>query len=56
MRLHVPFTRGDIVAKVHEHGTVIDEQYDTDGTILDVRVPARVAQEVKEFIQADEFS
>ena len=56
VRLHVPYTRGDIVAKVHEYGTVIDEQYDSDGTVLDVRVPARVAQEVKEFIQADEYS
>ena len=56
VRLRVPYTRGDIVAKVHEYGTVIEEQYDPDGTVLDVRVPARIAQETKEFIQADEYS
>ncbi|MEJ4112362.1 GTPase HflX [Corynebacterium kroppenstedtii] len=56
VNLHVPYTRGDIVAKIHEYGTIIDEQYDADGTILDVRVPARIAREVAEFVHTVDLS
>ena len=51
--LHVPFERGDVVARVHELGTVIAEEYDTAGTRLDVRLPTVVAKELKEFIVAE---
>lgn len=47
--LHVPFDRGDVVARVHELGTVLSESYDEHGTLLDVRLPAQVAAELKEF-------
>lgn len=49
VRLRVPFTRGDVVARVHELGTVIFEEYDAEGTVLDVRLPASLAAELKEF-------
>lgn len=48
--LHVPFDRGDVVAKVHELGTVIAEDYDAAGTKLDVRLPKVVAAELEEFV------
>lgn len=51
--LHVPFDRGDIVAKVHELGTVIAEDYDAEGTKLEVRLPNVVAGELQEFRAAD---
>ena len=51
--LHVPFDRGDIVAKVHELGTVIAEDYDAEGTKLEVRLPNVVAGELQEFRVAD---
>ncbi|AEI09553.1 putative GTP-binding protein [Corynebacterium resistens DSM 45100] len=47
--LHVPFDRGDVVARVHELGTVLSESYDEHGTHLEVRLPAQVAAELKEF-------
>lgn len=53
VRLHVPFDRGDIVAKVHELGTVIAEDYDAEGTKLEVRLPNVVAGELQEFRAAD---
>lgn len=49
VELHVPFDRGDVVARVHELGTVLSESYDEHGTLLEVRLPAQVAAELKEF-------
>ncbi|AWB81751.1 GTPase HflX [Corynebacterium yudongzhengii] len=51
--LLVPFTRGDVVSRVHEEGTVLTEDYDCAGTLLDVRLPARVAEELREFARED---
>nr|WP_246394974.1 GTPase HflX [Corynebacterium anserum] len=48
--MRIPFTRGDVVARVHEYGTVLGEEYDSHGAILDVRLPDSVAQELKEFV------
>ena len=50
VQLALPFTRGDLVSYVHEVGTVLDEDYSGEGTLLDVRLPRRVAQELAEFI------
>lgn len=47
--LHIPFHRGDVVARVHELGTVLSEDYDADGTLIDVRLPKLLAEEVKEY-------
>lgn len=47
--LHVPFDRGDVVARVHELGTVLSESYDENGTRLEVRLPAQVAAELDQF-------
>lgn len=46
----VPFTRGDVVSRIHEVGTVLEEKYDEAGTRLDVRLPQRVAHELEEFV------
>lgn len=35
----VPFARGDVVAAIHEHGSVRSTDYDADGTMLDAVVP-----------------
>ncbi|MDY3128260.1 MAG: GTPase HflX, partial [Corynebacterium sp.] len=50
VQLLVPFTRGDVVSKVHATGTVLEETYTEDGTFIDVRVPAQVANELSEFV------
>lgn len=47
--LLVPYTRGSVVARIHEFGTVLSEEYQPEGTLLDVRLPRDVAQELAEF-------
>lgn len=46
----IPFTRGDIVSHIHEVGTVLEERYTADGTLIDVRLPAHTADVLAEFI------
>ena len=45
----VPFTRGDLVARVHEHGEVLEEAYEADGTRLVARVHPRLGRALHEF-------
>lgn len=46
----VPFTRGEVVSRLHEQGTVLGEEYGQSGTLIDVRLPQRVAEELKHFV------
>ena len=46
----VPFTRGDVVSLLHEHGTVRSEEYQVAGTLLDVRLPRVLVEQHKEFV------
>lgn len=39
MHLLIPYDRGDIVAAAHRLGEVASEKHDSDGTVIDVRVP-----------------
>ena len=48
--LEIPFTRGDLVARVHEFGTIVDERYTENGTVIDVRLPRELAQELQEVV------
>lgn len=48
--LSVPFSRGDVVSRVHELGTVLSEEYTEDGTVLDVRLPGVLAAELSGFV------
>jgi GTPase len=50
LSLTVPYDRGDIVAAAHRLGEVIEEKHDDAGTILDVRVPQRVANRFAGFV------
>ncbi|MDV8000390.1 GTPase HflX [Rhodococcus sp. IEGM 1408] len=47
--LEIPFTRGDVVSRVHADGAVVDEQHTQDGTRIVVRLPASVAAELGAF-------
>jgi len=47
--LDVPYTRGDVVARVHAEGAVVDEQHTGQGTRIVVRLPSSVAGELSEF-------
>ena len=53
--LLVPFTRGDVISRLHEFGTVRSEEYTADGTLIDVRLPRQMAGELAEFaVEPDE--
>jgi len=51
--LLVPFTRGDIISRLHEYGTVRSEEYTEHGTRIDVRLPRQMAGELAEFVVQD---
>ncbi|GAA1167941.1 GTPase HflX [Corynebacterium glaucum] len=46
----VPFTRGDVVSLLHEQGTVRSEEYQEQGTLIDVRLPRVIAEQHREFV------
>ncbi|GAB3075700.1 GTPase HflX [Corynebacterium aquatimens] len=54
--LLVPYTRGDVVSRVHEEGTVRSESYEAEGTLIDVRLPRIVADQYAEFAISPEPS
>ena len=54
VQLLVPFTRGDVVDRIHTQGTVRSEEYTGEGTLVDVRLPASIAAELREFRVAGE--
>jgi GTP-binding protein HflX len=45
----VPYDRGDVVAKVHELGTVLRIEHTAEGTALHAKVPHSMAGEVEPF-------
>ncbi|MCR5976266.1 GTPase HflX [Gordonia jinghuaiqii] len=46
MTIDVPFSRGDIISRVHTEGEVISSEHSESGTTLKVRVPAAFAGEI----------
>ena len=50
VKMLVPFTRGDVVSRVHEEGTVRNESYEAEGTLIDVRLPHVIAEQYAEFV------
>ncbi|HEY6739640.1 MAG TPA: GTPase, partial [Actinopolymorphaceae bacterium] len=46
----VPYARGDLVAKVHEHGEVLSQEHLADGTRLRARVDPALASDLREFV------
>ncbi|MGH3411818.1 MAG: GTPase HflX [Marmoricola sp.] len=48
----VPYTRGDLLSRVHDHGEVIDVEHTGEGTRVKARVTAALAGELAEFATA----
>jgi GTPase len=48
--LEIPFARGDLVARVHERGEVVEESYDETGTRLVARMPQELLKEFGSFL------
>jgi GTPase len=50
VRLEIPFDRGDVVARVHEEGDVLEESYSEKGTRLLARLDRSLLPEVTRFL------
>jgi GTP-binding protein HflX len=50
IRLTIPFERGDVVARVHEQGEVVDETYSEVGSHLVVRLPKELLGDFTEYL------
>ncbi|WP_047262223.1 GTPase HflX [Corynebacterium mustelae] len=50
VELLIPFARGEIVSRLHRNGTVLREDYLPEGTVIEVRLPHALAEELKEFV------
>ncbi|MDP9226588.1 MAG: GTPase HflX, partial [Actinomycetota bacterium] len=48
--LEIPFARGDLVARVHERGEVVEESYDEKGTRLVARMPQELLKELGSYL------
>jgi GTP-binding protein HflX len=48
--LEVPFAHGEIVARVHEEGEVLKEEYGENGTRLVARVPRALMSELAGYL------
>ncbi|GAB3041406.1 GTPase HflX [Sediminivirga luteola] len=49
----LPYERGDLVSRVHEQGTVLTEEHLAEGTVLQARVHADLAAELRPFTRPD---
>jgi GTP-binding protein HflX len=45
----VPYTRGDLVARVHDHAEILASEHTADGTHLQARVDPGMAAELKPY-------
>ncbi len=49
LSLSIPYENGDVAVKARRLGDVIEEKYDDNGTVLDVRLPATLADQFTAF-------
>lgn len=48
----VPYSRGDLVARIHDEGEILSEQHTGDGTVLTARVSPTLAAELEDIAAA----
>jgi GTP-binding protein HflX len=51
VRVSVPYSRGDLVARVHAVGEVTRTEHGPDGTVLEARVPPDLAAELEQYAE-----
>lgn len=51
LRALVPYDRGDLVSRVHEHGLLLDQEHVGEGTAIHARVDARLAADLAPFVR-----
>src|SRR5579875_1202327 len=49
VRVNVPYSRGDLVARAHAAGEVTRTEHGPDGTLLEARVPPELAAELRQY-------
>jgi GTP-binding protein HflX len=52
VRVSVPYSRGDLIARTHAAGEVTRAEHGPDGTFLEARVPPELAAELQRFVIA----
>ena len=52
--LEIPFDRGDVVARLHDEGEVVEETYSESGTRVVARVPAEWLDELSPYLALEE--
>jgi GTP-binding protein HflX len=50
VRLEIPFDRGDVVARIHDAGEVLEETYSEAGTSLRARLPRQRLADFQDFV------
>ncbi|MCX5045923.1 GTPase HflX [Aldersonia sp. NBC_00410] len=45
----VPYSRGDLVARIHSDGTILQSSHEADGTMVQARVPKSLASALLEY-------
>ena len=53
VRALIPYTRGDLVARIHSDGEVLSENHTGDGTLISARVRSDLAAALAEFAAAE---
>jgi GTP-binding protein HflX len=48
----VPYTRGDLVTRLHDEADVLDTEHTAGGTLLQARVGAALAEQLRPFTHA----
>ncbi len=49
----IPFSRGDLLSRLHSDGVIKHEEYREDGTYVQAECPARLAEELSQFMSGD---
>jgi len=50
--LHLPYSRSDLASTLHEHGTVLSEDYRDEEMVFDVELPAALMKRIKSELHA----
>jgi GTP-binding protein HflX len=46
VKVTIPYSRGDLVARAHSEGEVLTAEHSADGTLLEARVPPGLAAQL----------
>jgi GTP-binding protein HflX len=49
LRLLLPYSKGDLVSLIYEHGRVEREEFTENGTLIEGRLPAHLASRVQDW-------